>query len=98
LRGWKRAELGRERSVLVPKLEARVEPLSAPVENSYRILPLAVANSGVSMEPGRSLLDLVAIKQDLEDLLHYPVDVVTENSLSPYIRDGVLAEARPLTG
>ena len=49
------------------------------------------------MEPGRSLLDLVAIKQDLEDLLHCSVDVVTENGLSPYLRDAVLAEARPLT-
>lgn len=51
----------------------------------------------VTLEPHRSLLDVVAIKQDLEDLLHYPVDVVTENGLSPYLRDGVLAEARLLT-
>jgi uncharacterized protein len=51
----------------------------------------------VALEPGRSLLDLVAIKQDLEDLLRFPVDVVTEASLSPYLRDAVLAEARPLT-
>ena len=51
----------------------------------------------VTMEPRRSLLDLVAIKQDLQDLLHYPVDVVTEGGLSPYLRDRVLAEARPLT-
>jgi predicted nucleotidyltransferase len=51
----------------------------------------------VTMEPGRSLLDLVGIKQDLEDLLHCPVDVVTESGLSPYLRDGILAEALPLT-
>jgi uncharacterized protein len=51
----------------------------------------------VTLEPKRSLLDLVAIKQDLEDLLHFTVDVVTENGLSPYIRDGILAEARLLT-
>lgn len=50
----------------------------------------------VTLEPGRSLLDLVAIKQDLEDLLRLPVDVVTEAGLSPYLRDAVLAEARPL--
>ena len=50
----------------------------------------------VDLEPGRSLLDLVAIKQDLEDLLGRPVDVVTERSLSPYIRDAVFKEARPL--
>jgi uncharacterized protein len=47
----------------------------------------------VEMEPGRSLLDLVAIKQDLEDLLGRVVHVVTAPSLSPYIRDGVLREA-----
>lgn len=50
----------------------------------------------VTMERGRSLLDLVAIKQDLEDLLGYRVDVVTEDGLSPYFRDRVLAEARAL--
>lgn len=47
----------------------------------------------VRLEPERSLLDLVAIKQDLEDLLGCKVDVVTEASLSPYIRDAVLKEA-----
>jgi len=47
----------------------------------------------VEMEPGRSLLDLVAIKQDLEDLLGRAVHIVTPPSLSPYIRDGVLKEA-----
>ncbi|HMA97004.1 MAG TPA: nucleotidyltransferase family protein [Polyangiaceae bacterium] len=51
----------------------------------------------VTLERNCSLLDVVANKQDLEDLLHYLVDVVTENGLSPYIRDGVLAEARLLT-
>jgi predicted nucleotidyltransferase len=47
----------------------------------------------VKLEPGRSLLDVVAIKQDLEDLLGCEVDVVTEESISPYIRDQVLKEA-----
>lgn len=51
----------------------------------------------VTLDPDRSLLDLVAIKQDLEDLLAYPVDVTTENALSPYVRESVLAEARLLT-
>jgi uncharacterized protein len=50
----------------------------------------------INLEPGRSLLDLVAIKQDLEDLLGRGVDVVTEASISPYIRNRVLAEARSL--
>ncbi len=47
----------------------------------------------VDMEPGRDLLDLIAIKQDLEDRLGRRVDVLTERSLSPYIRDQVLKEA-----
>lgn len=50
----------------------------------------------VRLEPGYSLLDLIAIKQDLEDLLGCRVDVVTEASLSPYIRDQVLQEASSL--
>ena len=47
----------------------------------------------VELETGRSLLDLIAIKQDLEDLLGVRVDVVTERSISPYFRDTVLKEA-----
>ena len=47
----------------------------------------------VKLESGRSLLDLIAIKQDLEDLLGCEVDVVTEDAVSPYIREQVLKEA-----
>jgi predicted nucleotidyltransferase len=47
----------------------------------------------VKLDPGRSLLDIVAIKQDLEDLLGCDVDVVTEAAISPYIREEVLREA-----
>lgn len=47
----------------------------------------------VTLEEGRSLLDIVAIKQDLEELLGRGVDVLTDRSLSPYLRDRVLAEA-----
>lgn len=50
----------------------------------------------VDLEPGRSLLDLVAIKQDIEDLLDREVDVVTERAVSPYFRAQVLKEAVPL--
>ncbi len=45
------------------------------------------------MEPGRSLFDLIGIKQDLEHLLGCQVDVVSEDGLSPYLRDRVLREA-----
>ena len=47
----------------------------------------------VTLGEGRSLLDLVGLKQDLEDLIHRPVDVVTERGLSPYLREQVLSEA-----
>ena len=46
----------------------------------------------VRLAPGRTLFDLVAIKQDLEDLLGCPVDVVTEEATSPYLRPQVLKE------
>ena len=50
----------------------------------------------VTLGEGRSLLDLVGLKQDVEDLVHRPVDVVTEQALSPHLRERVLAEAVPL--
>ena len=50
----------------------------------------------IDLEPGRHLLDLVAIKQDLEDLLHRPVHVATEAAISPYVRAKVLRGATPL--
>ncbi len=50
----------------------------------------------VEMEEGRSLLDLGGLQQALEELLGLPVDVVTEGSLPPRLRQRVLAEAVPL--
>lgn len=50
----------------------------------------------VDMEKGRTFLDLVAFWQDLEGLLGRPVDVITDGGLSPYLRDRIYAEARPL--
>jgi predicted nucleotidyltransferase len=50
----------------------------------------------VDMDAERSLLDLVALGQDLEQLLQCKVDVVTSASLHPSIRDRVAADARPL--
>ena len=50
----------------------------------------------VDMEARSTLLDIVAIKQDLEDMLGCRVDVVTESALSPYIRKEVLKEAKIL--
>lgn len=47
----------------------------------------------VDMSEGRSLFDLVALGDELQDALGVDVDVVTEGSLSPYLRDRILAEA-----
>ena len=50
----------------------------------------------VDFDPGRSLLDHVALIQDLERLLQCRVDVVTEPGLHWYIRDRITKEAIPL--
>jgi len=47
----------------------------------------------VEMKPESSLLDLVSLWQDLEDLLGCKVDVITEGGISPYLRDRIYAEA-----
>ena len=50
----------------------------------------------VDLEPGRSLLDHVALWQDLEELLACRVDIVVEGGINPHLRDRILAEATPL--
>jgi hypothetical protein len=50
----------------------------------------------VEFQPDRSLLDHVALLQDLQDLLGCEVDVVTDGGLHWYIRERVRAEAVPL--
>lgn len=47
----------------------------------------------VDLQPGRSLLDLGGLLYDLQELLKTDVDVVTENSLRPRIKEGILKEA-----
>ena len=46
----------------------------------------------ITLDPGRGLLDLVAVKQDLEDLSGCSVHGVADASLSPYLRDRVLRD------
>ena len=50
----------------------------------------------VDLEPGRSLLDHIALIQDLEEALGCRVDVVTETALKERYRKRVLNEAVPL--
>ena len=50
----------------------------------------------VEWEPDRSLLDVIGLKQDLEDLLGVTVDIGSERGLHWFIREDVLREAVPL--
>lgn len=50
----------------------------------------------VKMEEGRSLLDLSALTQDLQDLLGVKVDVVSEDGLYWLLRRRILKEAKPI--
>jgi predicted nucleotidyltransferase len=47
----------------------------------------------VHFDDDRSLLDHVGLKQDLEDLLGCPVDVVDDEALHRSLRDRILAQA-----
>jgi len=47
----------------------------------------------VTMLPGRDLLDIIALARELEELLHQKTDVVSDEELSPYLKDGILQEA-----
>lgn len=50
----------------------------------------------VTMEDGRSLLDMIGFALDVEELLGRKVDVLSEGGIHPRIRGSVLSEARPL--
>lgn len=50
----------------------------------------------VRMDRGRSLLDLIELTQELESILQCKVDVLTDEGLSPYLKDRIQAEAIPL--
>ncbi len=44
----------------------------------------------------KSLFDLVRIERELSERIGRPVDLVTERALSPYLRDSVLREVKPI--
>jgi len=50
----------------------------------------------VELEPGRTLLDLVALGREWGTLLGRRADVTTPAALHPLLADRILAEARPL--
>lgn len=50
----------------------------------------------VELEPERSLLDLISMKYEIEDLTGRKVDVVTSAGISPYLSEQITKEAVPL--
>ena len=50
----------------------------------------------VDMEDGRSLLELIGFKQDIEELLNCKVDVLSSGGVSPYLKERIFSEAVPL--
>jgi len=52
----------------------------------------------IKFEEPKSLLDIVRLERELSETLGREVDLVTEASLSPYIRDAVLEDLRVFYG
>jgi predicted nucleotidyltransferase len=50
----------------------------------------------IDMGDDCSLFDLVALQQDVEALLGKKTDVLTEDSISKYLKHRILAEAKPV--
>jgi uncharacterized protein len=50
----------------------------------------------VDFDPQASLFDLVELKREIETLLGRSADVVTSESVSPFLKERILAEAQPL--
>lgn len=50
----------------------------------------------VDVEPGRSLLDIIGLEQELGEFLGRRVEVLTVGGLSPYLEQRILAEAARL--
>ncbi len=50
----------------------------------------------IELDPDRSLLDIVAMKLDIEDLTGRKVDIVTRKGVSPYLAEKIFEEAVPL--
>lgn len=50
----------------------------------------------VKFSPNKSIFEMLAIEQELEELTGRKVDLLTEHSLSPYIIDQIRREMRVL--
>lgn len=52
----------------------------------------------VRLSQPKSLLELVRLERQLENVFARKIDLITEPALSPYIKDRVMAELKPLYG
>ncbi|MHA1310584.1 MAG: nucleotidyltransferase family protein [Candidatus Helarchaeota archaeon] len=52
----------------------------------------------VEFSERKSLLEIVGIEQELEDVLGIKVDLLTEASISPYLRDRIEKESKLVLG
>lgn len=52
----------------------------------------------IEFAPPVGFFDLVRVQHALEQALHAPVDLVTPDSLSPYLREDILRDAVPVYG
>jgi hypothetical protein len=50
----------------------------------------------VDFQKDADLLDMIGLKLDLEEMLKRKVDIVTRNSISKYIRKGIVEQAIPI--
>jgi predicted nucleotidyltransferase len=93
-----RDETIRDRAIeiLVPQGVNRIALFGSRARGDHR--PGSDLDLLVRFERTPSLLRLAELEEELEDALGVPVDLVTERSLSPYIRDEVLREARVIYG
>ena len=52
----------------------------------------------VEFKERKSLLELVGIEQELEDYLGIKVDLLTEDSISPYLKEKIKKESKTILG
>jgi len=50
----------------------------------------------ITIERGRTLIDLFSIGEELEGILNRRVHIVADDGISPYLKDKILSEAIPL--
>jgi len=52
----------------------------------------------VELPEGAGLLEFIKIKQDLEDLLERPVDLVEYSSIKPFLKNTILNQEKRIYG